>query len=531
MADQQKMYDLIDGIMANAEALRAEVDTLEPPPEPDGPTLTVRIGESVQAAFDTLALSGGTLKLEVGGEQRPHITALRIHERPVGAPLVIITSDTTHLPPAGTRITREALPGLAVLKSTEVTSNTIKGENRSRNVAFAGVGFAAPVSPNYGIAYVGGDEKGMPTVEDCPDNYSFDRCVFLGDPTAGTHQGITPGMRNSRITDCSMYDCFEVGRDSQAIGGRNGTKVLLIDNCLLEGGAENIMFGGADSASPEMMSQDIIIRRCHVLKQIAWMDLANQPSIKALFEIKSAKRVLVEGTLFECNWIRDWSSGVAIMLKSCNQSGRETWAACEDFTLRNCVIRHVGSVFGVVGKNDSGQTSSWMKRVRLSNVLAYNINLAPYTGTGRGCDIADGMEGGFILDHVTYHTNAHSWMSMRFDSGITVSPGPLTFTNSVVAESSYGYRSEKNGMGFPAATKDWGSTTISGNVFKEGERSSSQGTMPPDNLRLTAAEWEASFATDYTILPDSPAAAVKTTDGLLPGANVAGVERIARRGR
>jgi hypothetical protein len=532
MADQQKMYDLIDGIMANAEALRAEVDTLGPPPEPpDEHTLVVRVGESVQDAFDTLAPTGGTIKLEVGGVDRPHVVSLRIRERPTDAPLILITSDTTHLPPAGTRITRDALPGLAVLRSDTTNTNTVKSDIRSRAIAFAGVGLAAPITNGNGIHYVGGDDQDMATPADCPDNYSWDRCVFLGDPQIGTHQGICPGVRNARITDSSMYDIFEVGRDSQCIGGRNGTKALLVENCYLEAGAENIMFGGADSASREMMSQDIIIRRCHFKKQIAWMDLASQPSIKCLLEIKSALRVLVEACLFECNWSRDWSSGVAVMLKAANQSGRETWATCEDFTIRNSVIRNIGSVFGLVGKNDSAEVSDWMRRVTIANVLAYDINIAPYTGTGRGCDIANGMEDFFHVDHVTYRTNQHSWMSMRFDSGITQSPGPLTFTNSVVAESSYGYWSDDNGMGFDAAAKDWPSTTISGNVFKEGDRSSSQGTMPPDNLRLSAADWDASFDANHVVLPDSPAAMVKTTDGTLPGANVSGVERAVRRGR
>jgi hypothetical protein len=528
MANQQHMYDLIDSIVASAEALRVEVDTLPPPEPPDAHTLTVRIGESVQAAIDTLAPTGGTIKLEVGGAERPHVGALRFSERPVDAKLIVITSDTTHLPAAGVRITREWLPGLAVLKSTTANTNTIKGEIRSRNIAFAGVGLAAPITNGNGIAYVGGDNVTMPTPADCPDNYSFDRCVFLGDPTVGTHQGLNPGMRNSRITDSSLYDIFEVGRDSQCIGGRNGTKVFLIENCYLEGSCENIMFGGADSASREMVSQDIIIRRCHFKKLLSWMDLPSQPSIKCLFEIKSALRVLIEASLFECNWARDWSSGVGISLKAANQSGREPWATCEDFTLRNSIIRNIGSVFTLVGKNDAKQTSDWMRRVHISNVLVYDINVDPYTGTGRGCDVANGVEDGLTIDHVTYQTNAHSWLSMRYDSGITQSPGPLTLTNSVVAEGAYGYRSEPNGIGFAAATKDWGTTTITGNVFKQGDRS--QGTMPPNNLRLSAAEWDASFAPDHTILPDSPASTVKTTDGLLPGANVAGLETAVRRG-
>ena len=131
--------------------------------------------------------------------------------------------------------------------------------------------------------------------------------------------------------------------------------------------------------------------------------------------------------------------------------------------------------------------------------------------------MANGAEGGISWDHITMHTNQHSWMDFRIDSGITCSPGPLTVTNCMLAESSYGYFSEPHGIGFAAVAKDWPEgQTIAGNVWKAGSRS--QGTLPAHNLRLEAAAWDASIGVDHLVIPGSAAAAVATTDGELPGA-------------
>lgn len=48
-------------------------------------------------------------------------------------------------------------------------------------------------------------------------------------------------------------------------------------------------------------------------------------SVKNLFELKHAKRVLVEGNVFENNWA-DGQTGMAIVLKSTNQGGGNPWA-------------------------------------------------------------------------------------------------------------------------------------------------------------------------------------------------------------
>jgi hypothetical protein len=140
-----------------------------------------------------------------------------------------------------------------------------------------------------------------------------------------------------------------------------------------------------------------------------------------------------------------------------------------------------------------------------------------WKGEGKGCAFANPCDG-FTLDHVTYRDNRHSWMNTWFDSGFTQAPGKLTVTNSVAVEGSYGYFGSLSGVGFGAMAKDWNGVQFEGNVLKSGTRG--QGTLPSNNLRLDATAFEASFGSNHEILPTSDAAAVQTTDGRMPGADI-----------
>ena len=70
-------------------------------------------------------------------------------------------------------------------------------------------------------------------------------------------------------------------------------------NNYLEAAGENVMFGVARTRPSRSYSSDIEIRRNHFYKPPAWKGIG---SVKNLFELKSAKRVLNEGNIFENNW-------------------------------------------------------------------------------------------------------------------------------------------------------------------------------------------------------------------------------------
>jgi hypothetical protein len=77
-------------------------------------------------------------------------------------------------------------------------------------------------------------------------------------------------------------------------------------NNYLEGAGENLMFGGADPSIPDLVPSDIEIRGNPFFKPLSWkighLTYAGRPwSVKNIFELKNARRVLAEGNLLEHN--------------------------------------------------------------------------------------------------------------------------------------------------------------------------------------------------------------------------------------
>jgi hypothetical protein len=511
--DPIHMRLLMDAAAASFAALKSEFD-IEDPPEPVPIVTKVAVGEDVQAALTSLMISGGTLVLAPG----IHHCDLVIPERQLTDPLITITSDSLqNLPPPGVRIDPSYLPALAQLTSTKVTTNPVKGLNKSRNIAFVNLAIAPPVTKSYTSVAIGGDKTETPTPDLLPSNYIFDRCFLFGDPLLGGHRGIQLHGDGIHVTGCYTQDFWEVGRDAQAVSSWNGGRNLLLDNTYFEAACENVMWGGSDSASVDMITQDVIMRNNVFRKNIAWMALAVKPSIKSLFEVKCIKRLLVDGFLMEFNWPKDWATGVAAMLKCCSGSALEPWAVCEDATMQNGIIRNVGSVFGLVGYGDSGRPSDRMRRTVLRNILAYNINVpgTPYLGHGHGCPIANTPDG-LTIDHVSEIKNGHSWMDTWFDSGQTAGT-ELHFTNNAVCNSSYGYKGPA-GVGSIGWISDWQTKQIEGNAFQIGSRS--MGTLPPNNAIVSVTDFDASFDPQFRVKDGSVIAGITTTDGKKPGADV-----------
>ncbi len=147
---------------------------------------------------------------------------------------------------------------------------------------------------------------------------TLQRCVVLN-------------SRTSAVVDSWLSDCHGKGMDTQAIITWASPGPLKIENNHLEGAGENIMFGGADPNVYGVVPSDITIRHNHVFKPLSWKGVW---SVKNLFEVKNAQRVLLESNIFENNW-SDAQTGFAIVLKSANQGGRCDWCVAQDLTIRH----------------------------------------------------------------------------------------------------------------------------------------------------------------------------------------------------
>ena len=70
--------------------------------------------------------------------------------------------------------------------------------------------------------------------------------------------------------------------------------------------------------------------------------------MKNLFELKNARRVLIEGNVFENNWAHA-QNGTAILFTVRNQDGKAPWSAVQDVTMINNLLRNSPTAFVVMG--------------------------------------------------------------------------------------------------------------------------------------------------------------------------------------
>ncbi|HET9532613.1 MAG TPA: hypothetical protein VFQ92_19825, partial [Blastocatellia bacterium] len=103
-------------------------------------------------------------------------------------------------------------------------------------------------------------------------------------------------------------------------------------------------------------------------------------TVKNLFELKSGRRVLVSGNLFENCW-KDAQTGYAILIKTTNPDGGALWNVTEDVTFSNNLVRHAGIGISIVGR-DSSDSVEFTRRVKVEHNLFDDISASRWGGSG-----------------------------------------------------------------------------------------------------------------------------------------------------
>src|SRR2546429_8248611 len=129
--------------------------------------------------------------------------------------------------------------------------------------------------------------------------------------------------------------------------------------------------------SSDVCSSDLENRRNHLFKPLSWK--VGHPTyagihwpVKNLFELKNAQRVLVEGNLFENNWL-DAQNGFGILFTVRNQDGTAPWSVVQDVTFTNNIVRHSGSGVNILGY-DNNHPSQQIQRILIRNNLFDDIS-------------------------------------------------------------------------------------------------------------------------------------------------------------
>ncbi|MFL6713963.1 MAG: hypothetical protein ACJ8LN_13725 [Sulfurifustis sp.] len=478
---------------ANIELPREYVDTTYMPPR--GRTLAVRAGGDFQAAL-AAAAPGDIITLEAGATFRGPFT---LPVKP-GADWIIVRSSAGDgdLPPGervdpsraafmpklvsaagpvlttmpgahhyrfiGIEIRPEAGQEAAYRRAFRSFVSTVRGRTTAAATGFAG----------RNLVLLGNGET---SVDKLPHHFVFDRCYIHGDAKGGSRRGIALNSRYTAVIDSYFADFKEVGADSQAILGWNGPGPFKIVDNYLEGAGENIMFGGSPPTIPDMVPADIEIRRNHFYKPLRWQ--VGHPTyegtpwtVKNLFELKNARRVLVDGNLFEQNWVHA-QNGFAILFTVRAESDAAKWAVVEDVTFANNVVRRSAAGVNVLGIDDTSPTRSGRtRRIAIKNNLFDEIGGAPWGGGGRLFQLLDGTE-----DIVIAHNTALQTENILF-GGDGKPHARVVFANNVAPHNEYGIIGSGQGVGRPSLERYFPGAVVLRNVMPGG----SARMYPPDNF-------------------------------------------------
>jgi hypothetical protein len=479
-------------VAAEVELPRFYIDTSYV--SPVGKTIVVASGGNFQAAL-VAARPGDVITLAAGATYRGPFT---LPNKPDPGWITVRTSaPDSSLPPSGTRVTPAHAPFMP--KLVAASGSVITAAPGAHHYRFIGTEISpAPGTFLYNLVSLGspdGSEAGL------PHDIIFDRSYLHGDPARGTRRGIALNSRATAVIDSHFSDFKEVGADSQAICGWNGPGPFKIVNNYLEGAGENVMFGGADPSIHGLVPADIEIRRNHFAKPLAWKighpEYAGTPwTVKNLFELKNAQRVLLEGNVFERNWAHA-QAGFAIVLKSANDQGTAPWSITQDIDFRNNVVRHSGSGVNISGM-DQLQPSQQTKRIAIRNNLFVDIGGPLWGGDGRLFQLLEGTANVVIEHNTAFQTGVIIMAEGQQHIG-------FVYRNNITPHNEYGVKGTGSGVGLPTLARYFPGAVFEGNVLVG--QPMDRARYPPRNFFSATPEavgFRDPAGGDYRLAPSSP---------------------------
>src|SRR5262245_23438571 len=444
---------------------------------PTGRTIAVNEGGDLQSALNQ-AQPGDVSLLQAGAT----FTGNFVLPNKNGAGWITVRTSTSdqNLPP-GSRVTPDSasLMPRIISPNSEPAARTASGAHHFR---FVGVefGVASGISIYSIVAFDGNQTSPAQT----PRDLIIDRCYIHGNDNDNARRGVMINSASTGVIDSYISNIHEVGADSQAIAGWNGPGPFKIVNNYLEAAGENFMLGGADPSIQNLVQSDVEFRNNHCFKPLRWKP--NDPSyagrrwsVKNLFELKNAQRVLVDGNVFENNWSQS-QDGMAILFTPRNQSGRAPWSVAQDVTFINNIVRHSGGGFNISGPDNEAGASLPSQRILIKNNLIYDIDGQRWTGVAEPAD-------GEFLQIVGGPLNITVDHNTVFQSGSIIMAGyapsvGFVFSNNITPHNLYGVIGSNHGSG-----ADTIAFYFPGSVFLRNVIVGGQGiNYPANNFMLTS---------------------------------------------
>ena len=363
------------------DAYSGRIGLIEPRLEimQNGASRTIKVlpGGNVQAALEQ-ANGGDIVELQAGAV---YFGEIRLPNKPLTDFVTIQSSAVASLSP-DKRVGPEQSSLMAKIATRGAGKPAVSAANGANHYRFVGIEFtAANADYNYGLITLGSGETDPAKL---PHDIEIDRSYLHPFKTGVVRRGIALNSAATTIKNSYVEGFGYPSEEAQGICGWTGTRNIHIINNYIEGGAENIMFGGADPASADLIPADIEVRGNYLRKPREWNGKA---ALKTLFELKDAKRVQFTGNYLEDNWV-----GSAFRITIRNQDGSAPFSTVEDVVIRDNIINGAADGINILGKDDL-QPSQVLKRLTIENNLFLKIGGGNgFEGSGYFIQIADGQD-------------------------------------------------------------------------------------------------------------------------------------------
>ena len=351
---------------------QATIDTTYSLPT-GGITWTVNAGGDFQAAINKANL-GDIIVLQAGATFIGNFT---LPAKTTGSGWIyIVSSNYSSLPSPGNRVALTDKPNMPTIISPYGSAGIgIQTATGAHHYRFVGI----EIKPQTGIFMYAliGIGNGETSLSNLPHDITVDRCYLHGDTTVGTVRGVAMNGANIAVIDSYISD-IAASADAQAVGSWNGPGAFKIVNNFLVGAGENVMFGGSDPTITNLVPSDITIQNNYFYKPLEWMNRTPTWTVKNLLEFKNAQRVLVEGNLFQNNWLGA-QAGFSILFTPRNQSGTAPWSTVQDITFQYNTLLNLGSGLNFLGY-DGNHPSQNLTRVLIQNNVIQTTRLGGASG-------------------------------------------------------------------------------------------------------------------------------------------------------
>jgi uncharacterized protein (TIGR03437 family) len=444
---------------------------------PTGSSIMVSAGGNLQSAIDS-AVPGDEIVLQAGAR----FTGNFILRAKTGTGRITIRSSQLSSLPEGTRVGPSQVAAMATIVSPNAMA-VFATEPAASSYRLAGLEITIQdtVTINYGLVVLG--DGSATSLTQLPSDMIVDRSYLHGNSTCNCQRGVAfNGIREAMI-DSYISEIHFQGVDSQAICGWAGAGPFKIVNNYLEAAGENIMFGGAPPAITNLIPSDIEIRRNLISKQLAWMPLRLW-TVKNLFELKNAQRLLVDGNILQNNWINA-QVGFAVLFQGIPQSNTDLWSIVQDVTFTNNIVRHSTSGMNFCGgcwySSSPDPGNSRVTRVYVGNNLLDDINGSTYDG---GTGAAGGGIAFQLLSNVSdlvieHNTVLNTGNLMILDG----KPSPrVRYANTIASHGPWGIAGSGYGSGNPAIAYYLPDSAIIGNLIVALQNGLSPSDYPAGNL-------------------------------------------------